>query len=621
MRKLILLLCVSALGLAACGGDDNSIAIDPMQPGPTDPPPGPTISKIDLVTNNPQIPSDGGIPATITAFVKDDSNNFVEGVEVAFSASSGGLVINQATTDENGTAVSTLSTAGDPTNRTITVTATAGTLSETISVFVTGSQLSITGPSDLVQGDKATYTIVLIDGAGNGIPNQAIDVASGSGNPLESTMLTTDAEGQAQVELTAAVGGPDLLTATGLGLSTSFALDISDDSFVFITPAAAAEIVLGAPQVIEVEWFQDGAPKVGETVRFSTTRGEFDIVGAPEVSTDAAGRAQITLRSTNAGPAVVTADALGGPTTQRQVEFIATDPATIDIQSDPFTIAPGNQATITAVVRDPENNRVKNARVTFTLSDVTGGSLSVGNALTDSQGRAQTFYTASDVVGTVNIRATVESDTSINDDVTITIARRELFVAIGTGNSIEEPDAATYEVPYLVLVTDSEGNGVPDADVQVDVRSVSYNKGIWVQGLDQWVTDVFVNCADEDLNGNGILDDDEIDENANGTIEAGNVVSVVNGSTTTDAEGKATITLRYAQVYGAWTEVQLRVKASVTGTEFSERLSFLLQVLADDVSLDQAPPGLLKPPDPPEGLTQNFISSPWGYARSCAQDF
>lgn len=625
MRKLILILCLSAFGLASCGGDDNSIAIDPADPTDPNTPTGPTISKIDVITNNPQIPSDGGIPAMITAFVKDDSNNFVEGVDVQFAASSGGLLVTQATTDENGTASASLSTAGDPTNRTITVTASAGDLTQTINVFVTGSQLSITGPSDLVQGDRATYTIVLIDGAGNGIAGRTIDIASESGNPLEATTLTTDAEGQAQVVLTATVGGGDLLTATGLGLSTTFPLEVSDDSFSFRTPGLNAEIDLGAVEIVEVEWLQDGAPRVGETVRFSTTRGEFvGLTGPPEVTTGADGRAQISIRSNNAGPAVVTADAIGGPTTQRAVEFIATDPATIDVQSNPFTIAPNNQATITAVVRDPDNNRVKNARVAFSLSDVTGGTLSVGNALTDSQGRAQTFYTASDVVGTVTIRATIETDTSITDAVTITIARRELFVAIGTGNSIIEPDPASYEIPYLVIVTDSEGNGVPDADIQVDVRSVRYSKGIWVLGPDQWFFDVFVTCDDEDLNGNGIIDDDEVDANSNGTIEAGNVVAVVNGNTTTDAEGRASVTLRYAQVYAIGTEVQLRVKVTVTGTEFEEELRFVLPILADDVTPDQAPPGLLKPPDLSQGdprLEENFLSGAWGYARNCSEDF
>ncbi len=632
MRKLITALFLTAITLAGCGGDDDSLTA-PGGGGVTPPPgtPGgePIIASVETITNNPQIPSDGGIPATVTAFVKDTDNNFVEGVDVFFSASSGGIVVTQDTTDVNGQATATLSTAGDPTNRTITVTTTAGALSETIDIQVTGSQLTVTGPDSLVLGDTATYTIVLVDGAGNGIAGETITVNSATGNALAATTLTTDAGGQAQVELTATQGGtPDTLTATGLGLTATRVFSVSDDSFSFNAPAANAEIGLNVVQTVTVTWLKNAVPQAGETITFSTTRGEFvGIIGSPTVTTDALGMASIDIRADNAGPAIVSAVADGGPTTQLAVEFIATVPATIEVQANPFTVAPNNQSTITAVVRDTDNNRVKNARVAFSLQDITGGTLSVGSAETDSQGRAQTFYTASDVPSgnqAVSITAFIESDPSITDSVDITVARRELFVAIGTGNELEEPDIASYEVPYLVIVTDSEGNGVPDANVQVDVRSVRYNKGYWVPNLagDFWVTFVTATCNDEDLNGNGILDPGEIDENANGSIEAGNVVQLVGGDAITDEQGKATVTLRYAQLYGAWTEVQLRAQLSVAGTEFSEDLTFVLQVLADDVRIDVAPPGLLKPPDPAEvGFNDPFVASPFGYGDMCAEDF
>ena len=72
----------------------------------------------------------------------------------------------------------------------------------------------------------------------------------------------------------------------------------------------------------------------------------------------------------------------------------ADTPNSIDAQANPFTIGPAEQSTITAVVRDASNNLVKNAVVLFDLQDVTGGQLSVASSVTDSQGRAQTFYTA-----------------------------------------------------------------------------------------------------------------------------------------------------------------------------------------------------------------------------------
>ncbi|NNF62218.1 MAG: hypothetical protein HKN06_12950 [Gammaproteobacteria bacterium] len=637
MRKLITALCLTAIALASCGGDDDSLTGSGINtPPPGTPGGGPVISSVEVITNNPQIPSDGGIPATITVFVKDSNNNFVEGVDVAFSATSGGIVVNQSVTDTTGVASASLTTAGDPTNRDITVTATAGTLAGAVSVAVAGSQLSISGPDSLVQGDTATYTIVLVDGAGSGIPGETISISSSNGNTLAATTLTTDVSGQAQVDVTASNGGQDTLTATGLGLSASRVLTVSDDSFAFSTPANNAEIVLNSIRVVTVIWLKNGVPQAGESVSFATTRGIFvdaggvPLAGPPIITTLADGSATIRVLANNAGPAVITADADGGPTTQLPIEFIATTPATIEVQADPFTIAPNNQATVTATVRDVDNNRVKNATVAFTLLDITGGELSVGSADTDSQGRAQTFYTASDVLSGaqgVTVSAFIESDPSISDAINITVARRELFVAIGTGNELaESTDTTAYEVPYLVIVTDSEGNGVPDANVQLDIRSVRYSKGIWVQPApaEPWAPLVRATCDDEDLNGNGLLDPDEIDENNNETIEAGNVVEVVGGDQVTDAEGKFLATLRYAKIYGAWTEVQLRAQVSVGGSENAEDLTFVLDVTADDVQPDVAPPGLLKPPDPilPSPFdTSIFRASPWGYADNCAQDF
>ncbi|MBT8137288.1 MAG: Ig-like domain-containing protein, partial [Gammaproteobacteria bacterium] len=105
MRKLITALCLTAIALASCGGDDDSLTGSGINtPPPGTPGGGPVISSVEVITNNPQIPSDGGIPATITVFVKDSNNNFVEGVDVAFSATSGGIVVNQSVTDTTGVA-------------------------------------------------------------------------------------------------------------------------------------------------------------------------------------------------------------------------------------------------------------------------------------------------------------------------------------------------------------------------------------------------------------------------------------------------------------------------------------------------------------------------------------
>jgi len=53
-------------------------------------------------------------------------------------------------------------------------------------------------------------------------------------------------------------------------------------------------------------------------------------------------------------------------TAQTAIEFIATVPASIDVQASPATIATqGSQSTITRLVRDRQNNLVEGQTVNF----------------------------------------------------------------------------------------------------------------------------------------------------------------------------------------------------------------------------------------------------------------
>jgi hypothetical protein len=623
MHKLFnaVLLCLAVTLLAACGGgSSDAFTAPPDQGGVTTP-----LATLTLLTSSPQVPSDGALPVTLTAQVQDEDNNFVPDVVVAFSADSGGLAVTQGTTDASGRALATLSTAGDPTNRSITVTATVTeggvTLSDSVTVSVIGTQLTVTGPSNLVLGDTTTYTVVLADANSTGISGQTVAITSSNGNTLSAASLTTDAAGQAQFSITATAAGDDVVSASALGMTATRVVSVSDDSFAFIAPAPGAEVNLNTNRTLNVRWTQGGAAVVGETISFSTTRGTLSAFSA---DTNASGEASVTISSANAGAANITASTAGGPSTQISIEFVATVPDTIEVQSSDFNIAPNEQATITAIVRDPNNNLVKNKVVVFELEDVTGGSLSVGSAITDSQGRAQTFYTASSSTSAsegVVIRATVQG-TNVTDSTALTVARREVFFAFGTGNTMSEPNDAQYSVPFVLQATDADGNGVAGITVQLSILSVTYLKGVWVADLlnDLWYTQSTTPtpCADEDVNHNGVLDAGE-DFNASGQIEAGNIALVAPGSATTDDNGSVTFEVLYPQVYGLWLQVRLEAKTDVQGTEFSEGTTFVLPVIASDVdSLDVSPPGVLAPPDPANGLPTTTLVSPFGYSDSCS---
>src|SRR5690242_2944037 len=93
------LLTAATLALCACSGSDNTIVSPPgTGPGST-----PTAATLTLLTSSPQMPSDGSASATITALVRDTSNNVVSGQSVLFTATSGALVVaTPPTTDKNG---------------------------------------------------------------------------------------------------------------------------------------------------------------------------------------------------------------------------------------------------------------------------------------------------------------------------------------------------------------------------------------------------------------------------------------------------------------------------------------------------------------------------------------
>jgi hypothetical protein len=72
----------------------------------------------------------------LTAIAVDSNNLTLEGAIVNFTSTSGVLVPAGTTTGSDGTVTAILHTGGDPTPRTILVTASSGTLTQTLSIPV-----------------------------------------------------------------------------------------------------------------------------------------------------------------------------------------------------------------------------------------------------------------------------------------------------------------------------------------------------------------------------------------------------------------------------------------------------------------------------------------------------
>jgi len=188
---------------------------------------------------------------------------------------------------------------------------------------------------------------------------------------------------------------------------------------------------------------------------------------------------------------------------------------------------------------------------------------------------------------------------------------------IGTGNDIFSPTTASHAQEWNIIATDSVGNAVANTPIQVSLRSVFYYKGRLVPGATQWVFGVGspVQCVDEDVNQNGILEPVE-DVNGSGQIEAGLVAVVapvpsgspssnpcgvlVGGGTqidvSTNSQGIARVCVIWPQNYSWWVDTQMVASLDVSGTVYNQAQLFILSALAEDIAnVNRAPPNVVSP--------------------------
>jgi hypothetical protein len=599
--------------LASCGGGGNSDGFagpDPEDPvGPTDPtdPTVPAVSDIQLLVSSPQIASSGTDTVTLTAVVRNENNVVVPDIPVGFSTDDGNIRVVQATTDETGTAEAIFEVGANQANRTATVTANASGLEDSVTLEVVGTSVAVSGPSSAVLNDRIIYTLTLQDSAGEGIAGETLEVTSALGANINPPTPVTDASGQATVTLIPTTPGTDTITVTGANATASQQLEVSPDSFLFIQPAPppaeVRDVPLDTPFPVTVRWTSSGVPVIGQPINFSATRGDL----TPSLAlTNGQGQATVDIQANSAGPSIITAaDVGGGPSAQIEILFVATEAAELNLQASPATLgtnppgSDGEQSTITAIVRDPNDNPVKGKIVNFSLEDVTGGSIFPSSAVTDEFGRASTVYTSGSVPSAENavtISALVADTPAASDTVNLTVARRELFITLGTGNQISEPDPTRYQLPYSVLVTDAVGGPVAGARVTLDIIPTAYYKGNYPTFDNVWIQNITAGpCLNEDEDGDGILDPGE-DLNDNNRLDPGNLATLSPPSAITGEDGFALFDVLYAQEFGNWVDVRLVAEARVTGTEAEEITRFNLPVLSDDLNQeDVRPPGSPSP--------------------------
>ena len=210
-----------ALILTACGGDDNSspLAGSPDGSGgsgdPTTPSEDADVGTVELIANPVRLDTSTNASSSITARIKDSNGILLQDVPVSFSANNGGtLEVTQQITDQAGVASATLTTDSDPRNRTVTVTAQAGSVSRSLNVEISGTSISISGPSSISLGGSANYRVTLADADGSGISGQPIALSTNRGT-LSASNLTSSSNGSVDVQLSGGnTGGTATITAS-----------------------------------------------------------------------------------------------------------------------------------------------------------------------------------------------------------------------------------------------------------------------------------------------------------------------------------------------------------------------------------------------------------------------
>ncbi|WP_293937562.1 Ig-like domain-containing protein [Iodobacter sp.] len=622
------LLLLATIMLTACNGSSGDGS------STTTPTPVPNASgvaaKMEVLANTPNLASDGNTPVVITARVKNANNVVLEGQTVIFSTQDSAqiAVLNAGLTDKTGSATANVTTGSDQSSRSITIKATAGTITEKVTITVSGTKITLNGSNSLVLNKESSLTISLKDAAGKGVAGQKVALASALGNTFKvnsvaATEATTGDNGQATITYQAIKAGADIVKTTALGESATLDISISNNTFD-LTPSSTsqgavnfgkipAEVNLDSFVKLELLYSIGGTPQ-SVPVTFTATRGN---VVASSSKTDANGKVSVTITSTTAGASQITATA-NGISNNYDVEFVATAPSKVVVQPDTTVVRAGASTAITAIVRDASSNLVKNQVVNFNLVDPTGGRLSIGSGMTNSSGQTSTNYTAgnsSSAKDGVTITATLANNLSITSKTQVTVGGKSLFIRLGTGNQIEDKNSTQNITPYSVIVTDAAGNPVAGVQVTLAVIPTNYLKGVYRPDGDSdgdgkpdfWLQHPSAVCLSEDKNNDGILDPGEDDPadgngNGNGRLEPGFVATVYDAlnpssnTVKTDETGSAFIKVLYGKNYSSWTVVKLQATIRVEGSEYSNVAVFNLPGLAKDYTdIKIPPPGVTSP--------------------------
>ena len=579
---------------------------------------GGKVADLSLVFDNSSIPNDGSQTAKLTVTSLDANRTAVGGSPVTFAvqdpANTAFVAAAGATDPTSGQLVANVSVGSNRSNRTVTVTATSGTVVRTIGLNIIPPVTTIPVANDMTivldkisigntGSDKVTATVTAVDAQRNVVAGIPVSFTADNGSTVAVVNGTTNAQGQAVATITSGADKSNrLITVT-----------VKSDA---LTRTATFQVT-GVKVTASAVPTQPTAGSTGNRVEFRVSDVNQNPMTFQAITVTAPGlpSANGTTDANGAYTYTYTAPATAGPVDITGTSGGVSTPVTITVPSSSSTVPPATPAVVSASIQASPtvvsvntattNNRaelraiflasgnlpVKNVRVRFDLNgdaNSIGGTINSGQQLvySDANGTATTSYAPGNrasPTGGVQIRACWDYNdfaaSSCPNSVltTLTVVSDPLSITIGTNELIEsDSQQLTYIKRFVVLVVDAAGQPKGDVQITPSLDLNGYYKGHWELTNEVWaqkfdldnlgstVAGLSAMCKNEDDNRNGAIDGIE-DRNGNNQLDPRKSDASISmtGSTRTDANGQAILVLQYPRSVASW--VSFTINASAFG--------------------------------------------------------
>jgi len=425
------------------------------------------------------IPADGVSKGVVQVFIKNKSGNPVVGDFISFTTTAG-TITSQAQTDSTGKAEATL--ISDRRNIFATVNATLVSdplKKQTTTIEFKGVQLTAAANPTSIRSNGIDSTLILVsllDAARTPITGEHINISKQqSTTEIRVIDSVTNNSGEFLCVVSGKGTGRDTLKISAAGSSTEVIVNYSSNILLIDTAKGQGCYADSTDSTLIYVTYLKGdktTPLPNTKIEVSATVGNMDTIFARSVTTDASGKASFYLRNPHFA---VTATIAGIAHSGNEITsgifklyFKADLVQYIRLSGSPEVIATeGGRAKLEAIAFDKNNNRVKDARLSFNIVNGPSGGeyLDPPTAITGDDGKATTYLVSGKTPSEYQeVWIAAGSFSSVKSDtVKFTISGPPCNINIGT--NIEKginPNDGTFILPCAAIVTDVNGNPVAD---------------------------------------------------------------------------------------------------------------------------------------------------------------